>query len=173
MPSSNKSFEYLLERESVRRWLSESREGKYTAQWLKEESGPSVVSRVLDDDNWVNWADLIEEHREDLVLAANCQEARAAVELARKSNSLNAAPVSQGSRLLRFFSPPLWYVLRRQVDLGDPDYWSDPKNMFREALEHPEWARMPAEFLRGELNRYLGKPDGTQNLPLPNSSPSS
>ena len=108
------------------------------------------------DDHWVSWGDMLEEHRDDLALAANCQEARNSMDLARKSNSLNAPPQPTAAKWVKFFSPPMWYVLRKQVEVMDPNYWNDPKNTIREALSHPEWTTVSADYLRGELLKYTG-----------------
>jgi hypothetical protein len=157
MGTDNKSPSYLSEREFVRDWLSNTEEGRHTVDLLKQEDGQSIVSQVLDDDQWVDWAEMLDEHREDLALASNCAEARKSVDLARKSNSLNAPPMPNAAKWLKFFSPPMWYVLRKQVELMDPDYWNDPKNTLREALKHPEWTTVSAEYIRGQLEQYLGK----------------
>jgi hypothetical protein len=174
MATDNKSPSYLKERAAVRKWLSETEEGRYAVDLMRAQEGPAAVSRILDDDKWVGWADLIEEHKNDLTIAANCHEVRKAVDLARKSNSLSAPPTSQGGKWLRFFTPEMGYVLRRQVETMDPDYWNDPKNVFREALRNPQWLTVPAELIRGELEKYLGTTrQAAEGVPLPDSGPSS
>lgn len=156
MGTDNKSPSYLEDREKTRKWLTETEEGRYAADLLKTED-PNIVSQVLDDDKWVDWQTMLEEQKDGLIIAENCAEARNSVELARKSNSMNAPPQPTAARWLRFFSPPMWYVLRKQVEVMDPDYWKDPKNIFREALDHPQWTTVPADYLRGELEKYLGR----------------
>lgn len=172
MAEDNKSPSYLEERQTVRDWLDKTSEGKYAGDLLKTLDTPSVVSKVLDDSQWVSWGDLLKEHKDDLILASSCAESRNAVELARKSSTLNAPPMSKGARWLRFFSPPMWYVLRKQVEEMDPDYWTDPKNIFREALDNPQWAIVPPDYIRGELEKYLGaSTKAAENVPLSNPSP--
>ena len=168
MGTENKSPSYLEEREQVRRALSNTPEGRYAVDLLIQQDGKSVVGKALNEDSWLDWKSLWEEHKDDLILASNCEALRNAFELSRKSSSMNQPPMSQGSRLLRFFSPPMWYVLRRQIEVGDPDFWSDPENMIREALANPQWATVPADYLRGKLLDLIGcaGPGGEEVTPL-------
>ena len=164
MTTENTSPSYLEEREKVRKWLSTTKEGQHTVGIMKQQDGDLAVSKLLDDDQWASWGDLMTEHKDDLVLASSCAELRNAADLARKSNSLNQPPMSQGARWMRFFSPPIWYVLRRQVEVGDPDYWNDPVNVMREAMENSQWSTLPADYIRGELLKYVGASTGSEVL---------
>lgn len=156
MATGNQSPSYLEEREKARRFLLETKEGAEATKQLKSFMGPDT-SAVLDDDRWTNWGDIVKEHRQDTVIAASCQEARSAFDLARQSSSIHAAPLPGKSKMRRIFSPPMWYVLRKQIQITDPNYWNDPVNIYREALAHPEWSTVSAEYLRGQLAELLPK----------------
>ena len=155
MGSENKSPSYLEEREEARRWLLDTKEGQYAADILKEKGPHGIAAKVLDDDHFTDWESIVKEHRHDLVIAANCYEARNAVSMARQSSSLLVAPTQSHMKWRKIMSPPIWYVLRRQIETMDPNYWNDPANMYREALNNPQWTVVPADIIRGELEKHL------------------
>ncbi len=159
MASENKSPSYLEERERARRFLTQTKDGKFAADLIRRNTQPGEAN-VLDDDNWVDWEEVMREHRHDTIIAASCQEAREAASLSRQSSSILAPPNPSKSKLRKFFSPPLWYVLRRQIETADPDYWTDRVNQYREALKNPEWATVSPECIRASLEDLL--PRGTK-----------
>lgn len=157
MSTDNKSPSYRAEREAVRKWIERTPDGKYARKQLMDAMGGDA-SRILDDDQHVDWEEIVREYKGATVLAANCREAREAFELARQSSSLRQLPPSQDkSKWVKFLSAPAGYVLRRQIELADPDYWNDPINVYREAMEHPEWCSVPMDTIRGMLNDLLPK----------------
>jgi len=116
------------------------------------------LGKVLDEkSHWVDYEDILREHREDLILAANCHEARQAVSLARQASTTMAPPAPSQAKWARIASFPIGYVLRRQIETGDPDYWNHPENVLRETLAKPDWAALPLDVVRGELENYLPK----------------
>mgnify|MGYP001591707516 CR=1 FL=1 len=157
MPSENQSPSYLEEREYARWWLMNTKDGRAAADMLRRHAPGGDASRILDDDKVVAWGDLVRENQGLPMIAANCREARNAFDLARQASSnFNAAPFGKDV-WRKFFTPPLGYFFRRQAEVADPDYWSDPKNVYREALAHPEWCCVSADHIRGKLNEYLPK----------------
>lgn len=164
MSTDNKSPSYLRDREAARRWLTRTPDGRAARDHLMKH-GPGGQARILDDDQHVEWEDLVNENRDLPLLAANCAEARSAFEMARQARSTLGPPGLDKARWIRFFATPVAYVLRRQIETGDPDYWNDPRNLYREALDHPEWLCVPAEVIRGELEKVLPRKK------QPNASP--
>ena len=161
MSTENKSPSYLKEREAVRKWLLETRTGHFATDILRRGMpAHESLANILDDDKWVDWQDIRREYHEALVLAANCREARETASLTIQARSTLGAPAHGPSKMLRFFSPPLSHVLRRQVEMQDPDYWNDLRNVLREALLYPEWTCVPASLIRAELESHL--PKGTR-----------
>ena len=160
MGTDNKSPSYLLEREAVRKWLLQTREGHFATEMARREAPRENLSPVFDDDKWVSWGDIYREHRNSLVLAANCREARETAHLTMQSRNTMGLPPHGPSRMLRFFSPPMSLVLRRQVELQDPDYWNDMRNVLKEALNYPEYCCVPLNLIRAELEAL--QPKGTR-----------
>lgn len=157
MGSSNRSPSYLQHRDKVRRWLANTKEGQFAVELFRQIDSAKHVSQVLDDDNWVDWGDVMQEHKHDLVIASDCAEHRAAAELAMQSSTKMAPPTSQGSKLMRFFSPPIWYVMRRQIERGDPAYWNHPQTVMKEALANPQWCVVPMSYIRGVYEAMMPK----------------
>jgi len=155
MGTDNKSLSYLRDRKIARKWLSDTKPGQYAVELMKKDMGNANLAAILTDDKWVQWEDLIAEHKDSLAIAANCAEARKAADLARKSSSRMGPAMPTQAKWLRFFSPPISYVLRRQVETMDPDYWNDPKNVLREALDNDQWATVSADTIRGEIDRMI------------------
>lgn len=157
MATDNKSPSYNREREAVRKWIEKTPDGQIARKQLMDAMGGDASS-ILDDDKHVDWEEIVREYRGATVLAANCKEAREAFELARQSSSLRLLPPSADkAKWVKFFSAPTGYVLRRTIELADPDYWNDPINVYREAMEHPEWCSAPMDVIRGLLNEVLPK----------------
>jgi len=161
MGTANKSESYNRDRSLVRRWLLETREGQFATEMANRgmPKGDNL-SRLFDDDKWLDWEDLYKESKDSIVLAANCREAREGARMAMKSTTSMVAPTGGPSKMMRFFSPPMSHVLRRQIEVQDPDYWNDPKNVLREALLYPEYACVPESLLRAQLESML--PKGTK-----------
>jgi hypothetical protein len=157
MATDNKSPSYRRDRERGRRWLNSSDpNAKLAKKYMREMAPGQDASVLLDDDDMIEWEDMVNEHRYDAVIAASNQEARKAVELASKSKSTMTPPL--GHKHFRHVAAvPTWYHLRRIAETGDPKYWDDPVNRSREMLAHPEWAIAPPEFFRGELEAHLPK----------------
>lgn len=160
MTTSNQSPSYLAERERVRRWLARHPDGKEALRVLRQHAAPGVMNQVLEDDQQTDWEEMVKDYRGASVLAANCAEARASFELARQSRSNMGPPQTDKQKWTKFFSAPIGYVLRRQIEVMDPDYWNQPVNVYREALAHPEWCSAPADYIRGALESFL--PRGQQ-----------
>lgn len=160
MSTDNKSPSYLVEREAVRKWLLETRAGHFATELARREAPHDNLAPFFDDDKWLGWGDIYREYRDALVLAANCAEARETARLTIKSRDTMGLPAHGPSRMMRFFSPPLSHVLRRQVEEQDPDYWNDMRNVLREALLYPEWTCVPISLIRAELEAHL--PKGTK-----------
>jgi hypothetical protein len=160
MTTENRSQSYLVEREAVRKWLLETREGHFATELARREAPNDNLAPFFDDDKWLNWADLYREYKEAIVLAANCREARETARLTMQSRNTLGIPAHGPSQMLRFFSPPLSHVLRRQVEMQDPDYWNDIRNVLREALLYPEYTCVPVSLIRAELESHL--PKGTK-----------
>lgn len=158
MSSSNQSPSYLGEREEVLRWFQKSPDGQYLRDLIRRVDKPSDSVRIFDDDNCTNWEDLQKEYKGAVVIAANNQEARAAFEMTQQSHSNFAPPPGGPSKMLRIFTPPLGYVLRRQVETADPYYWNDHLNVYREAQLHPDWCPVPQSYIRGALEAALPRP---------------
>jgi len=156
MATDNKSPSYLEEREQVRRWFQKTQDGKEARRILMDAVGGDA-SRILDDDKHVDWEEMVKDYAGCSVLAASCREAREAFEIARQSKSSMGPPGVDKGKWVHWFSTPIGYVLRRQIELADPDYWNDPINVFREAMDHPEWCRVPMDVIRGELEMRLPK----------------
>jgi hypothetical protein len=157
MATRNQSSSYRREREWARRILTGTHQGQESIDLLKRNAPGGDASAIFDDDDLVDWEELIKEHRGNAMIAANCREAREAFDLARQSSTIMAAPSPSKAKMRRIFSPPAWYVLRKQAELGDPEYWNRPVNIYREALANPQWATVPAEYLRAALDQYLPK----------------
>lgn len=160
MSTDNRSPSYLVEREAVRKWLLETRAGHFATEMARREAPRDNLSPFFDDDKWMGWGDFYREYRDAIVLAANCREARETARLTMKSKAGIGPPTHGPSRLMRFFSPPLSHVLRRQVETQDPDYWNDMRNVLREALLLPEYTCVPMSLIRAELEALL--PKGTK-----------
>lgn len=156
--SDPKSPSYLKAMRAAHHWLLNTKDGKYATEFLRQNSPNQDLAAVIENGGWINWEDMVSENRDNLLLASNCYEAREAVKLSRQSKGLMGAPTTSQSKLMRFASFPLWYVLRRQVETADPDYWSSPVNVMRECLKHPQFTTVPAEIIRGQLERLLPKP---------------
>jgi len=157
MGTDNKSPSYLEERAASRRLLLGTKDGHLHTEILKTKVADGDLSAVFDDDHWLDWQEVVREMRGSVILAANCAEARRSTEIAMQSRYRLAPPLSGQAKWLHFFAPPVWYVLRRQVEMMDPDYWNDPKNTLREALDCPWWTTVPASLIRGELEKHLGR----------------
>lgn len=160
MGTDNKSPSYLVEREAVRKWLLETREGHFAAELARREAPHDNLAPFFDDDKWLGWGDIYREYKDAIVLAANCAEARETARLVIKSRNSMGLPAHGPSRMMRFFSPPMSLVLRRQVEMQDPDYWNDLRNVLREALLYPEYTCVPLSLIRSELEALL--PKGTK-----------
>jgi hypothetical protein len=157
MATDNQCPEYLAEREYVRKWLKATPDGRMAESILLRSSSKKKMQAVFDDEDMTDWEELVKEYRGSTVLAANCQEARGAFDLARQSRSTLGPPGASKGRWRNFLSLPLGYVLRRQIETCDPDYWNDPKNVYREALQFPEFCKVPPEVIRGKLEAILPK----------------
>ena len=155
-----KSVGYQREKRYTVDWLKETRAGAFAEEILRKGSPGGNLSRILDDGGWKSWEDIYTEHKDDLVLAANCREAREAFDIARKSHSRLAPPTGSGSKMCRVASFPLSYVLRRQIEVMDPDYWNSPLNFLRECMDHPYWVTADINVVRGMLEALL--PQGTK-----------
>lgn len=153
MASGNQSPSYLQAREHFLKWIAESRAGQFSRDILMGFGPGRRISEVLEEDHWTDFDALYEERKGDLILAADNKRVRDAFERGE-------VKPSPGARFLRFFSPPMDYVLRRQADTQDPNYWNSPTNTLREALAHPLWCTVPADYIRGVLEQYLPKPKG-------------
>ena len=167
-----KSPSWLRDRKAAHRWLKNTADGKMAVRNLQENMPGGDLSSVLDNkEQWKDWEGMIEEHRNGLQIAGSCQELRNAADLARQARSNKMPPIGNHGKWLRFFAPPMWYVLRKQVEVADPDYWNYPVNVMREALEHPQWATIPLDMIRGELNQLMsvkereGMDNGKRKLP--------
>lgn len=147
-----RSISFLRDRDAAKRWFQGTRQGLYAAGLLLRERGSDFGEVYNRRDGWVQWTDMVQEHRNDLAVAADCAEARAAFDLARGASRGKFPPLKTAAHWMRFFSVPDWYFFRRQIDVADPDYWNDQKNVLREALDHPEWCTVPADIIRGELD---------------------
>lgn len=163
MASENKSFSYLEERDNVRRWLLNSKDGRLATEVLRRgnKSLPNCpgddLAPVLDDDKFTSFQDIVDEYRDGTLLATTCEEARGVFDLAKGSKSNMALPGVTSARWSNFFSAPIGYVLRRQIQTGDPDYWNKPQNIYREALANPNWCKVPISVIRGKLEASLPK----------------
>jgi len=151
MPTDNKSPSYLTVRAAVRDWLLRTKEGHFATELARREAPRGNLAPLFDDDKWLGWADIYNEYRDALVVAANCAEARETARLTVKSRNSMGIPAHGPSRMMRFFSPPMSLVLRRQVELQDPDYWNDMRNVLKEALNYPEYCCVPMSLIRAEL----------------------
>lgn len=152
--AENKSPSYNAVRSAVRNWLLTTPEGKYATGKLKQFQKPSFghnhLQHVIDEAYWTDHAEIYREYKDALILASNNAERRRQFE----RGEIKPTP---GSRMMKIFSPPLSYTLRRQAEEMDPDYWNDPRNVLREALANPEWTTVPADYLRGQLESLLPK----------------
>lgn len=155
MATQNQSPSYLAERERVRRWLAGTQDGREAVRVLKQGTSGAVLNQVLEDETHTDWEELVKGYKGAAMLAASCAEARAAFDLARQSSSVMGPPKTDKQKWVRFFSAPTDYVMRRTIELGDPEYWNDPVNVYREALAHPEWATASADYIRGGLENVL------------------
>lgn len=152
------SISYLRDREAARRWFTSTSMGRYAADLLRSEKGGEVFGQVFNTkEGWVQWTDMVHEHRNDLAIAADCAEARAAFDLARGSRSLAIPPLKTAANWMRFMSIPDWYYFRKIAEHGDPYFWNDQVNTLREALANPQWCTVPADVIRGELERLMPK----------------
>ena len=163
MATDNQSQSYQAMRVQARRFLSGHKDGRYGVDTLRRLSAPREMTAVLEDDHFTDWEEMIKDHRGSTVIATNNRAARAAFELARQSSSVMGSPGTGKGKWVHFMATPLWYVLRRQIETVDPDYWNDHVNQMREALNNPEWCVVPPDVIRGELARHL--PRG-QSVPL-------
>lgn len=152
-----KSVGYQKMRAEARRWLLNTDAGQHTVKILRRHAPGENLAKLLDDGGWIDYEDMLKENAGNLVLAANCAEARRGVEMAMQAKGRMGPPTKGQARWGHFASIPLWYVLRRQVEAMDPDYWNDPVNVFRELMKNPEWSTVPEEVIRGELLKYLPK----------------
>jgi len=158
MSTDNLSPSYLAERDSVRRWLFTSQDGKRAVDHLKKwalKTGHNPAN-LFDDDKQVQWMDMVKAYKGATVLATNNAAARAAFDLAKQSTSNMGAPGGK-DKWRRFAGIPLDYHLRRMAETADPDYWNDPINVYRELLDNPDWLCVPADVIRGELEEALPK----------------
>jgi hypothetical protein len=160
MATDNLSPSYLAERARVRRWLEQHPDGREAMRVMRGSSTPAELNAVLEDEKQTDWEELQKDYRGASLLAASCREGREAFELARQSSSIMGPPKTDKQKWVKFFSPPLSYVLRRQIELSEPDYWNIKVNVYREALAHPEWCTAPADYIRGALENCL--PRGQQ-----------
>jgi len=155
MASKNQSWSYLEERNRVRNWLTKTPDGKLATELLRKNAPKENAAPILDDDSCTSWQDIVDEYKDGVMLASSCQEARGTYELARQAKSTMGLPGVSHARWNGFFSAPIGYVMRRQIQTGDPNYWNDPVNVYREALENPNWCRVPRSYLVGKLNDLL------------------
>ena len=155
MATDNQSPSYLAERERVRAWLQRHPDGREALRVMRQHAAPGVMNAVLEDDDQTDWEEMVRDFAGASVLAASNREAREAFELARQSRSTLGPPKTDKQKWVRFFSAPIGYVLRRQIEVCDPDYWNQPVNVYREALAHPEWATAPPDYIRGALESFL------------------
>jgi len=162
MATDNKSISYLQEREKTHRFLTGTADGRLAIDNLRQDATPEEMQRVLGDDRFTDHATLREEHRGGVLVAESCREAREAFTIDQMHQT--------GAKWVRFFAPPFWYYIRRQIDSGNPEYWKDPANTMREALECPQWATVPAWYIRGELMKFT---HGTVITPAPVFTPAS
>jgi hypothetical protein len=161
MPTENRSPSYLQEREAVRKWLLQTKEGHWATELAKREAPQQNLAPFFDDDKWLGWGDIYREYKDALVVAANCAEARETARLQMKSRNRMGIPAHGPSRMMRFFSPPMSLLLRRQVELQDPDYWNDMRNVLKEALNYPEYCCVPLSLIRSELESLQPKGNRT------------
>lgn len=152
------SISFLRDREAARRWYQNTKAGNYAAELMLKEKGSTFSAIYNKRDGWVQWTDMVQEHRNDLAVAADCAEARAAFDLARGARNSMMPPMKTAANWMRFMSVPDWYFFRKQIDTADPYYWNDQKNVLREALDNPQWCTVPADVIRGELERLMPKP---------------
>ena len=157
MGSKNQSPSYLASRERPRNFLLNTPDGKEATRILKEHATPAEMTRIFDDDTFTNWDDIVEEHRGSTVLAASCREARGAFELAAGSRSNKLPPPAGQSKMRRIAQIPAWYMLKRPIEMGDPEYWNSKVNTYRELLANPQWSCVPESYLRGQLEEHLPK----------------
>lgn len=155
MATDNQSPSYLAERQRIRRWLEHHPDGREAMRVLRSDSTPAQLNAVLEDDKQTDWEELQRDYAGASVLAASCREAREAFDLARQSRTTMGPPRTDKQKWVRFFSAPIGYVLRRQIEVSDPDYWNQPVNVYREALAHPEWCVASADYIRGALEQFL------------------
>lgn len=169
--ADNQSISYNRDRTAARRWLEHTKDGQFAVEKMRQHFKGNLGDFL--GDNEISWSDMVEEQREGLAIAQSCSEAREAFNLARQSKSTMGVPpgLGNGAHFVKFFTPPLWYVLRRQVEVNDPEYWNYPLNVLREALSNPEWATVSAEYIRGELEKHLPKGRGRTALPEAISEP--
>jgi len=157
MGSKNQSPSYLESREKGRDFLLNTPDGQEGLRVLKEHATPAEMARIFDDDQWTGWDDLVDEHRDSTVIAKSCREAQAAFELASHATTQKLPPPKGKARFRKIAQIPPWYMLRRPIELGDPEYWNVPVNMYRELLANPQWSCVPAWYLRDQLNEHLPK----------------
>lgn len=157
MGSKNQSPSYLASRERARKFLLNTKDGQEATRILKEHATPAEMTRIFDDDRFTSWDDVVEEHRGSTILAASCREARAAFDLAAGSRSNKIPPPAGRSKMRRIAQIPAWYMLKRPIEMGDPDYWNSKENTYRELLANPQWACVPPSYLRGQLEAQLPK----------------
>ena len=158
MGYDNQSPSHNKEREWARRWLLKTKDGSMAVDHLKA-SFSNTISNELNDGNWVQWEDVVNEYKDCSMLAASNAEARAAFDIARRSTTALGSPLTSKSKMMRFFSPPQGYVFRRVVESGDPNYWNDRINVLREALreENALWLCVPRWVVRAHLESLLPK----------------
>lgn len=155
LSTDNRSVLYNEDRNFVRRWLDGDDDGRFALELTQRDTHASALrperkdaGDVLTNDQHFDFSSFYDEHRHDLAVAYNCREAREAFRIDART----------GERTwVRFFQCPGWLFFRRQIENMDPEYWNDPKNVFREALAFPEFCTVPADRIRGEYERYLGK----------------
>lgn len=162
MPTDNKSPSYNAVRDAVRRWLLQTKEGHFATELVRREAPRQNLAPFFDDDTWLGWDDIYQEYKDALVVAGNCAEARETARLQIRSRNSMGVPAHGPSRLMRFFSPPMSLVLRRQVELQDPDYWNDIRNVLKEALNYPEYCCVPLSLIRAELAAH--QPRGAKTI---------
>ena len=157
MATTNRSISYNRDREKARHWLAHTKEGQLAVENLRRYYKGNLGD-FLGDEHEISWDDLVKEQREGLVIAQSAAEQREAFNLARQSGRPFGSPVGTNSaHFVKFFSPPLWYLLRRQVEVNDPNYWNDPLNTLREAMKNEQWATAPISYIRGQLEAMLPK----------------
>ena len=141
----------------MRKWLLSTEDGRLASDILRRNAPNQNAAPILDDDRFTSWDDIVAEYRGGVMLASSCREARGVFDLAKGATSNMTLPGVTSAKWSNFFSAPIGYVLRRQIQTCDPNYWNEPINTYREALANPNWCRVPRAVIQGKLNDLLPK----------------